>query len=564
VPWRRIDYAYDAQGRRCRKTVTDAAQTVLSDTLYLYDHWNLLAELDAADGNALIRSYVWGLDLSGTPQGAGGVGGLLYVTDHRSAKTWSVAMDGNGNVAGLVDTADGAVAVTYQYDPFGTLLEEITPLETNPVGNRRSGVAARDWANGPGYILFSEQNVHQRFAAQPPASGNAEHFIAVSRQNDQWVYDTNLLYVPFTPHPTDILVAACDFTANTVTLLAGTLGETHGIARGYLSGDLDIIPESFGGQQDAGEFELVAGTAFTTPAPKPANPFRFSTKYTEMESGLVYYGMRYYSPDLGRWLSRDPIEELGGLNLYGFSINNPVSYFDFLGLEWKVVRESQHPWAEARAECDSVKELAEQELLAPEQWLLWLGTHPEGPSPRPASVDDELTGIYRIPNTALLTQGSAKSSVGVNIGGAFKRHAGILKKHYESRGYHVINGVEGHPNGQDISEITKKLQSDRRLYVWAHFGHGDYGAPGNLVIAGTLGDTTHKPSEFRPHHKLREISLFTCQAGVKAAEWVAHLAIGGELYSDATNTNPLRLLIGGPHGTLSRYIRTETGMEPGP
>ena len=44
------------------------------------------------------------------------------------------------------------------------------------------------------------------------------------------------------------------------------------------------------------------------------NPYRFSTKYTDKESGLVYYGYRYYDPVEGRWLSRDPIQEEGGLN----------------------------------------------------------------------------------------------------------------------------------------------------------------------------------------------------------------------------------------------------------
>lgn len=43
-----------------------------------------------------------------------------------------------------------------------------------------------------------------------------------------------------------------------------------------------------------------------------ANPFRFSTKWYDAETGLYYYGHRYYSPRLGRWLSRDPIEEAGG------------------------------------------------------------------------------------------------------------------------------------------------------------------------------------------------------------------------------------------------------------
>ncbi len=60
-------------------------------------------------------------------------------------------------------------------------------------------------------------------------------------------------------------------------------------------------------------------------------PFRFSTKYTDAESGLVYYGYRFYDADRGRWASRDPIEERGGVNLYGFCSNQAISLIDIDG-----------------------------------------------------------------------------------------------------------------------------------------------------------------------------------------------------------------------------------------
>jgi hypothetical protein len=44
-----------------------------------------------------------------------------------------------------------------------------------------------------------------------------------------------------------------------------------------------------------------------------------------------YYGFRYYNPETGRWPSRDPIEEDGGLNLYGFVGNAPNNATDVLG-----------------------------------------------------------------------------------------------------------------------------------------------------------------------------------------------------------------------------------------
>jgi len=46
----------------------------------------------------------------------------------------------------------------------------------------------------------------------------------------------------------------------------------------------------------------------------------------------LYYGLRYYNPEMGRWLNRDPIGERGGLNLYGFCGSNPVNFVDSLGL----------------------------------------------------------------------------------------------------------------------------------------------------------------------------------------------------------------------------------------
>ena len=58
---------------------------------------------------------------------------------------------------------------------------------------------------------------------------------------------------------------------------------------------------------------------------------RFSTKYFDTETGFYYYGYRFYHPRLMRWLNRDPIEERGGLNLYGFCGNNTLNTIDPLG-----------------------------------------------------------------------------------------------------------------------------------------------------------------------------------------------------------------------------------------
>jgi RHS repeat-associated protein len=64
-----------------------------------------------------------------------------------------------------------------------------------------------------------------------------------------------------------------------------------------------------------------------------ANPFRFSSKYQDDETDLLYYGYRYYSASSGRWNSRDPIEERGGAHLYAFVGNDSISRIDAFGLD---------------------------------------------------------------------------------------------------------------------------------------------------------------------------------------------------------------------------------------
>jgi RHS repeat-associated protein len=61
-------------------------------------------------------------------------------------------------------------------------------------------------------------------------------------------------------------------------------------------------------------------------------PMGFSTKAYDPQTGLSYYGYRFYSPSLGRWLTRDPLGETGGINLYAYVQNNPVNLLDPLGL----------------------------------------------------------------------------------------------------------------------------------------------------------------------------------------------------------------------------------------
>ena len=61
------------------------------------------------------------------------------------------------------------------------------------------------------------------------------------------------------------------------------------------------------------------------------NKFRFSCEYMDDELGLIYYNYRHLNPRDGRWISRDPIAEQGGWNLFAFVNNNGIINFDYLG-----------------------------------------------------------------------------------------------------------------------------------------------------------------------------------------------------------------------------------------
>lgn len=90
----------------------------------------------------------------------------------------------------------------------------------------------------------------------------------------------------------------------------------------------------FWGYNNRTKYDYVpfGGTIASTGSMKDDFAFRFSTKYLNDETALYYYGLRTYSPELGRWISRDPIGERGGLNVYGFVGNGPDNTIDPDGL----------------------------------------------------------------------------------------------------------------------------------------------------------------------------------------------------------------------------------------
>jgi RHS repeat-associated protein len=133
----RVVNDYDHRHRRIQKRVEvltgrgagypfDPSQggtwDVVATHTYFYDGWNLVLETVAhADGSVDRIEYVWGLDISGTLQGAGGVGGLLF--EVRNGQIFIPFYDANGNVTAYVD-AHGNVRGQYIYDVFGNTVSQ--------------------------------------------------------------------------------------------------------------------------------------------------------------------------------------------------------------------------------------------------------------------------------------------------------------------------------------------------------------------------------------------------------------------------------------------------------
>ena len=292
---KRLEFTYDYVGRRVEKKVlnnwTGTTGTTVTHLKYVYDGHNLIAELDASTANKTVLStYVWGLDLSGTIWGAGGVGGLLMVKD--GTKTYFPAYDGNGNVSALLDSADGSLDAKYEYGAFGE------PL-------RVGGTAIA--ADNP--FRFSTKYTDED-GARERVDGDAE---GVARRAEE-------------------------------------AGAPWALMR---------------------------------------------------QSGLVYYGFRYYSPSLGRFLNRDPLGELGGANLYGFVENDPVNGWDRLGLAGSSnCQDPSYEAEEGEEICEEdIEELdpyeTEDEFVLPD----FLGENPIS-SAHPFMMDQLITGsmaIFRLP-----------------------------------------------------------------------------------------------------------------------------------------------------------------------
>ena len=102
----------------------------------------------------------------------------------------------------------------------------------------------------------------------------------------------------------------------------------NGNVMALINGDTGLIAAAY--EYDPYGQPLRVDTQDSTVADQP---FRFSTKFTDVETGLLYYGHRYYDPGMGRFVCRDPEEETGGINLYGFCKNDGINRWDRRGFD---------------------------------------------------------------------------------------------------------------------------------------------------------------------------------------------------------------------------------------
>ncbi len=121
----KTEYAYDGLGRRriTREYTWGNGWALANEIRYVYDRMLVLQE--RRSDNITLATYTRGMDLSGSMQGAGGIGGLLARSDSTSSAHYH--SDGNGNISTLTDSS-GTVVARYLYDPFGRVLGKWGPM----------------------------------------------------------------------------------------------------------------------------------------------------------------------------------------------------------------------------------------------------------------------------------------------------------------------------------------------------------------------------------------------------------------------------------------------------
>ena len=127
----------------------------------------------------------------------------------------------------------------------------------------------------------------------------------------------------------DDLLAMTVFSAgstNTYYAVKDHLGSVHALVDASGNAALTVTYDAWGNVQSAvGNGQLAA-----------LNRYLFQGREYSFATGLYNFRARWYEPELGRWLSNDPIGISGGLNLYEFCGNNPVNWRDPDGLRVEI------------------------------------------------------------------------------------------------------------------------------------------------------------------------------------------------------------------------------------
>lgn len=198
-------YTYDGQSHRVKKVTTGLASQGASEEVYLYDGWNRIATYNIANSTFQIsHCLTWGRDLSGSLEGAGGVGGLL--ARNAGSTTWAYTYDANGNVSELID-GSGIIAAHYEYDPFGNAVVATGSLAaSNPWRFSTKPVDAETGYSYYGYRFYNP--VTGRWVSRDPIGeeGGANLYaFCVGSPNNQidplgtkyQRFDTNIESIPF-------------------------------------------------------------------------------------------------------------------------------------------------------------------------------------------------------------------------------------------------------------------------------------------------------------------------------------------------------------------------------
>src|SRR6266478_3350629 len=167
--------------------------------------------------------------------------------------------------------------VSFKYDPFGRRIYKSSSAGTS--------IYAYDLDN-----LIEETNSSGGVVARYSQTENVDEPIAMLRSSATSYYEADGLG-----------------TVTSLSNAAGALAQTYTF-------------DSFG-KQTASSGSLV-------------NPFQYTAREFDSETGLYYFRARYYDPSIGRFLSEDPLETSGGdLNFYGYVGNSPGGFVDPTGLQ---------------------------------------------------------------------------------------------------------------------------------------------------------------------------------------------------------------------------------------